>query len=64
MLAAEYGNLPEVQRLLQKSDLNDLIADINARGLDQWSALHFAANEGKTEILQYLLHQPEIDVEA
>lgn len=29
----------------------DLVADINIKGLDNWTALHFAANEGRIEIV-------------
>ena len=65
LFAAEYGELEEVKRLLDKDGpLQDLVADINARGLDSWTALHFAANEGKLEIVNFLLSQPEIDIEA
>lgn len=35
--------------------MHDLIADINVKGLDNWTALHFAVNEGRTEIVQDLL---------
>lgn len=34
------------------------------KGLDQWTALHFAANEGRIEIIKELLTHPEIEVEA
>lgn len=65
LLSAEYGDIKDVKRLLDKeSALGDLIADVNAKGLDQWTPLHFAANEGKTEVVQFLLTQPEIDLEA
>jgi len=37
---------------------------VNVKGLDQWTPLHFAANEGKSEIVHYLLLQSEIDIEA
>jgi ankyrin repeat protein len=32
-----------------------LTADINVKGLDQWTALHFAANENKLEVVKELL---------
>ena len=44
--------------------MQDLIADVNHRGLDQWTALHFAANEGHFEIVKALLTDPDIDREA
>ena len=40
-----------------------MIADINHKGLDQWTALHFAANEGHFEVVEFLLKHPEIDKE-
>lgn len=61
--AAENGNVEEVRRLLDKAELQDLAADINTKGLDQWTALHFAANEGRLEIVRELLSKPEIDKE-
>jgi len=39
----------------KKGPLGDQAADINAKGLDSWTALHFAANEGNIEILHFLL---------
>lgn len=34
ILAAEYGNLEEIKRLLDKEKLQDLVADVNNKGLD------------------------------
>lgn len=62
--AAEYGNLDEVRRLLDKSVLSELVADVNTRGLDQWTALHFAANEGHLEVARELLRHAEVEREA
>ena len=39
------------------------VADINAKGADMWSALHYAANEGHGDILETLIEK-SIDVEA
>jgi ankyrin repeat protein len=61
LYAAENGDLAEVKRLLDKTVLADLIADINIRGLDNWTALHFAANEGRVNVIQELLSHPEIE---
>jgi hypothetical protein len=33
-MAAEFGDLPEVIRLLDKKKLRDLSADVNVKGLD------------------------------
>lgn len=40
-----------------------MVADINARGLDNWSALHFAAHGGHKEIIKELFNQPGMEVE-
>lgn len=32
--------------------------DIRARGIDNWSVLHFAARKGRTQVVEYLLDQP------
>jgi len=41
-----------------------LTADLNHRGLDNWTALHFAANEGHTEVVKELLsHKADIERE-
>ena len=41
-----------------------MVADISAKGLDNWTALHFAANGGHLNIISELLKQPEVDVNA
>jgi ankyrin repeat protein len=43
--------------------LKDLVADINTKGLDNWTALHFAANEGYLEIVKELLTHSDIEKE-
>lgn len=45
--------------------LHDLAADVNVKGLDQWTALHFAANEGMVEVVRELVvkHKADIDKE-
>ena len=37
---------------------------MNYKGLDNWTALHFAANEGKLEIVKELLRKQNIDKDA
>lgn len=51
LASAENGDLKELRRLLDEDTLLDLAADVNVKGLDQWTALHFAANEGQLEIV-------------
>lgn len=63
--AAENGNIEDVRRLLSKTGpLQDLTAEINHRGLDQWTALHFAANEGHIDIVRELLSHEDCDREC
>lgn len=63
MAAAENGNQEEISRLLDMSRVADLVADINVKGLDQWTALHFAANENQLEVVRELLKHVELDKE-
>jgi hypothetical protein len=46
MQAAEDGDLDKLRKFLDKSVMNDMVADVNAKGLDQWTALHFATDNG------------------
>ena len=41
----------------------DLVADINVKGLDQWTALHFAANEGREDVVKELLSHNDLEKE-
>ncbi len=63
LAAAEAGNLPNVKRLLDEKGMLDLVADVNVKGLDQWTALHFASNEGRLDVVKELLAHPEIEKE-
>jgi ankyrin repeat protein len=31
--------------------MQDMVADINAKGMDKWSALHYAADQGHLLII-------------
>ena len=62
--AAESGDLPKLKKYLDKSIMQGMVADVNGKGLDQWTALHFASNEGHTIIIKELLKQPGIDLES
>jgi ankyrin repeat protein len=64
LLAAEAGNIEEVRRLLNKEVYQDLVADINNKGLDQWTALHFAANEGRIEVVRELVKITDIEIDS
>lgn len=61
--SSENGNLDEVKRLLDKEKLQDMVADVNHKGLDNWTALHFAANEGNIEVVKELLTHLDIERE-
>lgn len=37
------------------------VADINTKGSDEWTALHYAANEGHGDILEALIEK-NIDI--
>jgi len=39
------------------------VAEINAKGADNWTAMHYAANEGHGDILEILIEK-NIDIEA
>jgi len=41
-----------------------MVADINARGLYNWTALHFASNRGHVVVVEELLKQPGIELEG
>jgi ankyrin repeat protein len=62
--AVEEGDVLKVRELLNPDIQGELVADVNAKGLDQWTALHFAANEGKIEVLKELLSKKGIRKDA
>jgi ankyrin repeat protein len=51
-------------RLLNRDIMKDKVADVNARGLDQWTALHFAAKNGHLQITKELLKMPGVEFDA
>lgn len=60
--ASENGDVKTIKDLLNKEKYGDLIANINAKGLDDFTALHFAVLEGHIEAVKELLrHKPYID---
>ena len=64
LIAAENGNVDEIRRLLDKEKLQELAAEINHKGLDCWTGLHFAANEGMIEVIRELLSYGDVEVEC
>jgi hypothetical protein len=43
LLAAEKGDLEQVKKFLDTEFYKDLKADINTKGLDEWTALFYGA---------------------
>lgn len=41
-----------------------MVADVNFRGLDQWTALHSAADNGHLHIVEELVKQPGVEIDA
>lgn len=54
----------ECSRLLDSTVLGELTAQPNAKGLDDWTALHLAANSGSGEICALLLTVAQVEVDA
>eukprot|EP01022_Parablepharisma_sp_SALTPOND_P030305 TRINITY_DN7594_c0_g1_i1.p1 TRINITY_DN7594_c0_g1~~TRINITY_DN7594_c0_g1_i1.p1 ORF type:complete len:430 (-),score=56.77 TRINITY_DN7594_c0_g1_i1:4271-5560(-) len=54
-MAAEKGELEKALDLLDAAKQGDLVADVNAKGLDEFTPLHFAASEGHLEVAETLL---------
>ena len=55
--------MQEMLDFLDSSKKGLQVADINTKGADNWSALHYTANEGHGDILETLIEK-NIDVEA
>eukprot|EP00826_Nyctotherus_ovalis_P041041 TRINITY_DN4092_c0_g1_i5.p1 TRINITY_DN4092_c0_g1~~TRINITY_DN4092_c0_g1_i5.p1 ORF type:complete len:479 (-),score=125.47 TRINITY_DN4092_c0_g1_i5:43-1326(-) len=57
LLAAENGDVKAVISLLDPKNYKDSIADVNTRGLEDYTPLHFAASEGHYEVVKILLER-------
>lgn len=64
LAAAQFGNLEKLKRQLNPQVMAGMVADVNAKGLDNWHALHFAANGGHEDIVKELVAIPGIEIEA
>lgn len=60
--SAEDGNLKALQSILFRKT-STFPLDVNARCLDNWSALHLACNEGHFEVIKLLIEHGS-DIEA
>lgn len=56
-MAAESGDLKKVKRLLDEEECKEFVASIKFTGLDQFTALHFAAQANQIEIVKYLIER-------
>jgi len=63
MLAAEEGNMQEMLDLIDPAKKMLQVADVNTKGADNWTAMHYAANEGHGDILEALIEK-NVDIEA
>lgn len=50
LMAAEMGNLEKVISLIDKEQQGEFTANIRFQGLDNFTALHFAAQEGRKDV--------------
>lgn len=55
LMACEKGDTFIVKELLDATLYGDLIADVNVKGLDEFTPLHHAVNEGFVKIVEILL---------
>jgi ankyrin repeat protein len=63
--AAEKGDAETCRKLLNKELSNSILPSLNTKGLDDWTALHLAANEGNLSVCEVLIFEGEMtDLEA
>jgi len=62
--AARLNQVEDCRKLLDVRVYGDLIAQVNAKGLTDWTALHIAANEGSTDVMRVLVANEETDLSA
>ena len=63
LMAAESGNLEQVKKMLDKDIHREFVANITFQGLDDFTALHFAAKENRYDIWKFLIDNGS-DLEA
>ncbi len=57
LLASEQGDIDQVRELLNAKKHGELVADVNARGLDDYTPLHHAVSELHTDVVNVLLRR-------
>lgn len=57
LMASEAGELEKVKDLLDKDQYKEFVANIRFQGLDEFTALHFAAQENQYDVCKYLLEK-------
>ena len=63
--AVERNDINLCKELLDREIYNDLVAQTNAKGLNDWTALHIASSEGFKDACEILLFQGEgTDIDA
>lgn len=60
--AIKGGNERECRELLKWEKWGELTAQVSAKGLDEWTALHLAASCGYSNVCEYLFQLPGIDL--
>lgn len=60
ILMAKMNNYEKCVELLDKKKRGDLIADINAKNDDDWTALHFTSFNGNAKMVSFLLYHEAI----
>jgi len=61
--AAEAGNLADFNKFLDNDIMQGKGAEVNFKGLHDWTALHYAAENERLEIIHELLKQPNLDLD-
>jgi len=60
--AVKRGNERECRDLLKSGKWGELTAQVSAKGLDNWTALHLAASCGHPSVCEYLFQLPDVDL--
>jgi hypothetical protein len=62
LMAAEHGDVSELARLLNKEELRDLAAELNARSqVKKWHALHHSSFFGQVDAFKFIYELSGVD---